>query len=116
MRYGISVCDEGTAISRLDTNRTVTRAYPAHRREVVQQAIGTLLGRGIRKADLCRLPGVNWGSLLAWERGDRLPSPNVEERFAALLAMTAELPVVGVRRMPAAGDRGATSWSIARLV
>ena len=84
------------------------------RTRFVRDGIRSLVARGLTKAEIARLRGTTYGSLLKWERrsirhtpGRRPITPNVEERVAILLRHAAAIlptpgtvPVTPRRRLP----------------
>lgn len=77
------------------------------RRFFVTNAIELLRKRGLTKAEICRLGGFTWTSLLAWERGERRVTSNACQRFVILLRETQHLPTGATpayrRRLPIPG-------------
>jgi transcriptional regulator with XRE-family HTH domain len=75
---------------RVSQKRQQRSQEHAERQRFVQDAITLLRRRGLTKAEICRVADVSFGSLLAWERGERRILPNVAARFGDLLLTTAD--------------------------
>ena len=56
------------------------------------EAILLLRRRGFTKAEICKLAGVSFSTLLDWERKTRRVTPNGTGRLGLVLAATAHLP------------------------
>lgn len=95
MRYSAKVSTasgrEAVQTSRNKARRRRRGQELRDRRKFVQEAIGLLLRRGLTKAEVCRLTGTSFGSVIAWEHADRNVCPQVAERFGALLGATSHL-------------------------
>ena len=77
---------------RARQRRAQAQRERAERIHFVREAIAILRRRGLTKAEIVTLAGVSWSLLLAAERGQRLPDPNVARRFGILLWETRHLP------------------------
>lgn len=63
------------------------------RRQMVWLAMQTLQRRGLTKAEISRVTGINENTLHKWERAAVLPKVGGAERIRVLLLLTADWPV-----------------------
>lgn len=78
---------------RARQQRAQARRERAERIQFVANAIDLLRRRGLTKSEVARLAGLSVGAMGVWERGERLPDPNVARRLGILLVETRHLPV-----------------------
>jgi transcriptional regulator with XRE-family HTH domain len=90
--------------TRIERKRTQRRCARMERKSFVKTSILTLRRRGLTKSEIVKLADVSFASFLHWERGNRLPDPQIAERFVILLRETSYLPIasdpVYRRRLP----------------
>lgn len=78
---------------RVVRQRRERRGQKQERRSLVKGAILTIRRRGLTKAEICKLADIPFTTLLDLERGDRMPTPAMAERFVVVLGETAYLPL-----------------------
>lgn len=89
---------------RLRRQRRQDAQEQRERRRFVAEAIVLLGRRGLTRAEIARLTDVSFSSLIAWGKRARKITPQVEQRFSALVWETRTWPLaeepVRRRRLP----------------